>query len=84
MILCVLGFSNAEARKGSTISPNNGEVFRYFDFHTFQSVPIRALLQPSMTSMSLDLRSESYNFNNLPIEISSQADETIPRGENIK
>ena len=55
MTLCVLGFANAEARKSSTISPNSGDLFLYFDFHFAQSVPAGALLQSSTVSMSLRL-----------------------------
>lgn len=61
MTLCVLGFPNAEARKSSTISPNNGDLFRYFNFHLAQSVPAGALLQSSTTSMSLELTSVSID-----------------------
>lgn len=53
MTLCVLGFSDAEARNSSTIPRNNGDLFRYFNFHLPQSVPAGALFASSTSSMSL-------------------------------
>ena len=53
MILWVFGFPDAEARKSSIISPNSGDLFRYFNFHFTQSVPAGALLASSTNSMSL-------------------------------
>ena len=62
MTLCVLGFSNAEARKSSTMSPNSGDLFLNFDFHFTQSVPTGALLQSSTVSMSLRLTLASFDY----------------------
>lgn len=62
MILCVLGFWNAEARNSSIMSPNSGDLFSYFDFHLAQFVPAGALLQSSTVSMSLIFTSVSYYY----------------------
>ena len=53
MILWVLALPDAEARKSSMISINNGDLFRYRDFHSAQSVPAGALLASSTNSISL-------------------------------
>ena len=53
MTLCVLGFFAAEARNSSIISPNSGDLLRYFVFHLAQSVPAGALLASSTNSISL-------------------------------
>lgn len=62
MTLWLLGFPNAEARKGSIMALNRGDLFRYFDFHLAQSVPAGALFASSRSSISLRWRLVPLSF----------------------
>ena len=64
MTLCVLGRSEAEARKISIICPKSGDLLRYFSFQFAQSVPPGALLASSKTCMSLEPVSVLFHVDN--------------------